>query len=79
MPLNIYRRETHTIKAPEKLLSCEALLRKEVATGKRNIWHGSKMLPLLLPRLVKNNDNAPPPNFLPSTHQYILFTHVEAM
>ncbi|WP_202219453.1 hypothetical protein [Okeania sp. KiyG1] len=37
------------------------------------------MLRLLLPRLVKNNHNAPPPNFLPSTHQYILFTHVEAI
>ncbi|MDY7008944.1 MAG: hypothetical protein SWX82_34820 [Cyanobacteriota bacterium] len=28
MPLNIYRRDTHIIKAPEKLSSCEALREK---------------------------------------------------
>ncbi|WP_255502896.1 hypothetical protein [Okeania sp. KiyG1] len=31
--MNIYRRDTHTIKAPEKLSSCE-VLKKDVATPK---------------------------------------------
>ncbi|MDY7008941.1 MAG: hypothetical protein SWX82_34805 [Cyanobacteriota bacterium] len=33
MPLNIYRRDTRTIKAPEKI-SCCAAFGKELATGK---------------------------------------------